>query len=150
VPTHADNVHYVSLYQNAYLVMGDYSSGAISTWADGLSPVNAADSIVGPTPPRTLVLGVRAVLRRGPPPPYTLHQQQWPLLNACRDDTSETSSATQFKATIDALTTRCGACTAGVHLHLSIIALYQEIPHSMVTCADSLAINSGHSVHCEV
>ncbi len=39
VPNYTTNVHYVSLYQNAYLVLGDYGSGNIETWADGLSPI---------------------------------------------------------------------------------------------------------------
>lgn len=39
VPTYASNVHYVSLYQNVYLVLGNWEDGAISTWAGGLDPV---------------------------------------------------------------------------------------------------------------
>ncbi|MDH3197486.1 MAG: LamG domain-containing protein [Candidatus Krumholzibacteria bacterium] len=43
VPAYDLNVHYVSLYQNAYLVLGDYGSpnAHVDTWADGLNPVNA-------------------------------------------------------------------------------------------------------------
>jgi len=33
------NVHYISLYQNSYLVLGDWDSNDFSTWADGLSPI---------------------------------------------------------------------------------------------------------------
>ncbi|HXV14083.1 MAG TPA: LamG domain-containing protein [Candidatus Krumholzibacteria bacterium] len=40
VPTYDSNVHYISQYQNAYLVLGDYSSGQISTWANGLTPID--------------------------------------------------------------------------------------------------------------
>ncbi|MEM6929076.1 MAG: LamG-like jellyroll fold domain-containing protein, partial [Myxococcota bacterium] len=50
VPNYASNVHYVSLYQNAYIVLGDYSGGVISTWADGLSPIDAGSSISQPSP----------------------------------------------------------------------------------------------------
>lgn len=39
VPTYASNVHYVSLFQNVYLVLGNWNSGAISTWASGLDPI---------------------------------------------------------------------------------------------------------------
>jgi hypothetical protein len=40
VPTYGSNVHYVSFLQgNNYVVLGDYGSGVISTWANGLSPV---------------------------------------------------------------------------------------------------------------
>lgn len=46
VPTYESNVHYISLYQNAYLVLGDWDSGKIATsWAAGLNPVDAASSI---------------------------------------------------------------------------------------------------------
>jgi hypothetical protein len=38
------NIHYVSLYQNAYLVLGDWDSDCLSTWASGLSPVDACES----------------------------------------------------------------------------------------------------------
>lgn len=48
VPTYDDNVHYVSLFQNRYVVLGDYDSGPISTWADGLNPIDAGP--VGTTP----------------------------------------------------------------------------------------------------
>lgn len=37
--TYATNVHYVSLYQNAYIVLGNYGSGTIDTWVDGLNPI---------------------------------------------------------------------------------------------------------------
>lgn len=34
------NEHYVSLYQNAYIVLGGWDgTGALDTWADGLSPI---------------------------------------------------------------------------------------------------------------
>lgn len=46
VPSYANNVHYVSLYQNNYVVLGDYGAGAVSTWASGLDPVNAGDTIL--------------------------------------------------------------------------------------------------------
>ena len=42
VPTYDENVHYVSLFQNAYIVLGDWAAGSINTWADGLNPVDAA------------------------------------------------------------------------------------------------------------
>ena len=35
VSTYIANVHYVSLYQNVYLVLGDWAAGQISTWASG-------------------------------------------------------------------------------------------------------------------
>ena len=37
------NVHYVSLQQDNYIVLGDYGSASspVDTWADGLSPINA-------------------------------------------------------------------------------------------------------------
>ncbi len=47
VPSYDSNVHYVNLYQDNYLVLGDYGgglTGVISTWADGLNPINAGDS----------------------------------------------------------------------------------------------------------
>jgi hypothetical protein len=44
VPTYDDNVHYISIYQNTFLLIGDYSSGVVSTWADGLSPVDAGSA----------------------------------------------------------------------------------------------------------
>jgi hypothetical protein len=37
------NLHYVSLQQNAYLVLGDWDDGQISTWASGLTPVDAGE-----------------------------------------------------------------------------------------------------------
>jgi concanavalin A-like lectin/glucanase superfamily protein len=37
----------VSLYQNAYLVLGNYSSGQVSTWADALSPIEVDASSPG-------------------------------------------------------------------------------------------------------
>jgi len=42
------NVHYISLYQTAHIVLGDYGSGngPVSTWATSLSPVNAGDATV--------------------------------------------------------------------------------------------------------
>lgn len=42
VSTYDGNVHFVSLQQNAYLVLGDWGLGSISTWASGLNPVDAA------------------------------------------------------------------------------------------------------------
>lgn len=37
------NEHYISLYQNAYLVLGGWSGGGVfDTWADGLSPIAIA------------------------------------------------------------------------------------------------------------
>jgi hypothetical protein len=42
VSTYGASVHYVSLQKNAYLVLGDWGTGAISTWAEGLNPVDAA------------------------------------------------------------------------------------------------------------
>jgi hypothetical protein len=41
------NVHYVSLFQDSYIVLGDWGTGAVHTWADGLSPI----SISGVTSP---------------------------------------------------------------------------------------------------
>lgn len=37
------NVHYVSLHQDNYIVLGDYGSASspVDTWAGGLSPINA-------------------------------------------------------------------------------------------------------------
>ena len=49
VPTYDANVHYISLYQNHYLVLGDYGAGPLSTWADGLSPVDADGSEPNPS-----------------------------------------------------------------------------------------------------
>jgi hypothetical protein len=37
--TFATNVHYVSLYKNAYIVLGNYGTGTIDTWVDGLNPI---------------------------------------------------------------------------------------------------------------
>ncbi|MDD4857671.1 MAG: LamG domain-containing protein [Candidatus Krumholzibacteria bacterium] len=45
VPNYNSNVHFVSLQQNAYLVIGDWDGGCISSWADNLSPLDAADAI---------------------------------------------------------------------------------------------------------
>jgi len=45
ISTYDGNVHYVSLYQNAYLVLGDWGDGSISTWASGLNPVDAATGV---------------------------------------------------------------------------------------------------------
>jgi hypothetical protein len=45
VPTYDDNVHYISLYQNAYLIIGDwYAANSILTWAGGLDPVSIESS----------------------------------------------------------------------------------------------------------
>ncbi len=44
VSSYDENVHYVSLQQNAYLVLGDWGGGQLSTWASGLSPINAGDA----------------------------------------------------------------------------------------------------------
>lgn len=44
VPTYGGNVHYVSLQQNAYLVLGDWDDEQLSTWASGLTPINAGDA----------------------------------------------------------------------------------------------------------
>jgi hypothetical protein len=49
VPSYTSNVHYLSLYQNQYLVLGDYSSGNLDTWADGLSPVMISAPFAGVT-----------------------------------------------------------------------------------------------------
>jgi len=50
VPSIDDNVHYISLHQGAYLVLGDYGSGngPVSTWADGLDPLDAAEATAAP------------------------------------------------------------------------------------------------------
>lgn len=51
VPDYETNVHYVSLRDNAYLVLGDYglaNDGQVSTWAEGLSPINAGDDAAEP------------------------------------------------------------------------------------------------------
>lgn len=45
--TFATNVHFISLYQNAYIVLGDYGSGSFETWADGLNPIMISSA----TPP---------------------------------------------------------------------------------------------------
>ncbi len=38
VPTYNANVHYFSLYQGSnYIVLGDYASDIVSTWANGLT-----------------------------------------------------------------------------------------------------------------
>lgn len=44
VSSYTRNVHYVSLYQDNYVVLGDYGSGPVSTWANGLTPINAGDT----------------------------------------------------------------------------------------------------------
>lgn len=49
VPTYGANVHYISLYQNAYLVLGNWDVGSFTTWADGLSPVDIGPSSLIPT-----------------------------------------------------------------------------------------------------
>jgi hypothetical protein len=46
-PTHSTNIHYISLYQDAYLVLGNWSSGPVSTWADGLNPIDTMTSVPG-------------------------------------------------------------------------------------------------------
>lgn len=39
------NEHYISLYQNAYIVLGGWGSGGVfNTWADGLSPIDIASA----------------------------------------------------------------------------------------------------------
>jgi len=43
------NVQYVSLYQNAYLSLWDVGDEQISTWASGLTPVDAGDEGTEPT-----------------------------------------------------------------------------------------------------
>jgi len=50
VPTYGGNSHYVSLYQNVYIIIGDYSSGVMSSWASGLSPVDAGESTIPQQP----------------------------------------------------------------------------------------------------
>lgn len=45
--TFANNVHYFSLYQNAYIVVGDWASGTFDTWVDGLSPISINSGNVG-------------------------------------------------------------------------------------------------------
>jgi hypothetical protein len=49
VPVYTSNLHYVSLYQTAYLILGDYDTKVISTWADGLAPVDAGSGATQPT-----------------------------------------------------------------------------------------------------
>ncbi|MFH1755207.1 MAG: hypothetical protein ABIA59_05840, partial [Candidatus Latescibacterota bacterium] len=49
VPTYEENVHYISLFQNAYLVLGDWATGQISTWAAGLTPVDAGGAGTEPS-----------------------------------------------------------------------------------------------------
>lgn len=47
------NEHYISLYQNAYLVLGGWNAGgAFTTWADGLTPIE-----IGSTPVNTPAVG---------------------------------------------------------------------------------------------
>jgi len=53
VPTYDDNVHYISLQDNVYLILGDYGQGPLSTWADGLDPVDI-DYDLGVEPDLTL------------------------------------------------------------------------------------------------
>ena len=45
--TFSNNVHYVSLHKNAYIVLGDWGTGTFDTWADGLSPINFNSGVVG-------------------------------------------------------------------------------------------------------
>ena len=41
------NEHYISLHQNAYIVLGGWDSGGIfNTWANGLNPVAISSSAV--------------------------------------------------------------------------------------------------------
>ena len=47
VASYGSNVHYISLYKNVYLVLGDWGSGSFDTWADGLSPISATSSLIG-------------------------------------------------------------------------------------------------------
>lgn len=49
VPNYGMNVHYISLYQNAYLVLGNWDVGSFTTWAGGLSPVDIGPSSLIPT-----------------------------------------------------------------------------------------------------
>jgi hypothetical protein len=49
VPVYTSNVHYISIYQNAYLVLGDWSGGSFTTWADGLNPIDMGASSLIPT-----------------------------------------------------------------------------------------------------
>lgn len=46
------NVHYVSLHQDNYIVLGDYGSlnSSVNTWADGLSPIDVGPVDGLPTP----------------------------------------------------------------------------------------------------
>lgn len=47
------NEHYISLYQNAYLVLGGWNAGGVfTTWADGLSPIE-----IGSTAANTPAVG---------------------------------------------------------------------------------------------
>ena len=48
VPTYSDNVHYISLQDNVYLILGDWANGPISSWASGINPVDADST--EPTP----------------------------------------------------------------------------------------------------
>ncbi|WP_176954611.1 LamG domain-containing protein [Albimonas donghaensis] len=43
-PSYVSGGHYISLYSDHYLVLGDWGTNAASTWADGLSPIDAASS----------------------------------------------------------------------------------------------------------
>ncbi len=51
VPNFSRNLHYVSLYQDNYIVLGDYGSnnGPINTWASGLNPVDVGPVIADPS-----------------------------------------------------------------------------------------------------
>lgn len=43
---YAPNEHYISLYQNAYIVLGGWGGGGVfNTWADGLSPIEISSPI---------------------------------------------------------------------------------------------------------
>ncbi len=51
VPNFGKNIHYISLHQDRYIVLGDYYSGngPINTWADGLNPIDVAPTASDPT-----------------------------------------------------------------------------------------------------
>ena len=55
VPSYNANVHYVSLYQDNYIVLGDYggpSDGSVSTWVAGLAPIDAGNTgLIETVPP---------------------------------------------------------------------------------------------------
>lgn len=40
VPNYTSNVHYMSLYQNSYIVLGDWANGEFSTWVNGVNPIS--------------------------------------------------------------------------------------------------------------